>query len=234
MKRITATALALLMLLSLVSCSPSEAEQTTEPLPSTTVISMKPFPWSVSNEPLVVSDLGAYSGNYMEDGSDALISNVLMLVVKNTSDKAVEYAEISVDADFAYAKFTVSALPAGESAVVLESAQMVYDPNTEYSLDGIVASYYEDNSFTLHPELFDITGAEGEISVKNISDKSISGPVYVYYKLVKDGFFLGGITYRAVIEDGISAGETAAAQANHYSDEHARLLFVSYNGEKND
>ena len=45
---------------------------------------------------LLVTKIGSYAGIYMEDGSDRIVSNMMMLLVKNTTGKDLQLARISV------------------------------------------------------------------------------------------------------------------------------------------
>ena len=43
---------------------------------------------------LVVTDIGSYTGMYMEDGSDEIVARVLMIVVKNTGSAAMQLSTV--------------------------------------------------------------------------------------------------------------------------------------------
>ena len=78
---------------------------------------------------LVITDIGNYTGIYMEDGTDEVVSGVLMMIVKNTGDKTVQYAKIILEAGETDGVFELTTLPAGASAVLLEKTRMAYDKN---------------------------------------------------------------------------------------------------------
>ena len=67
-----------------------------------------------------------YTGIYMEDGTDDIVSGLLMIVVKNTGDTDIQYAEIEMPVNDKMAFFKLTTLPAGESMVVLEQNRMEY------------------------------------------------------------------------------------------------------------
>lgn len=69
---------------------------------------------------LMLTGAGKYTGMYMEDGSDEITENTVMVTVENGSDKTLEYAEISVTLSSGAAKFSVSTLPPGEARFFLK------------------------------------------------------------------------------------------------------------------
>ena len=76
----------------------------------------------------------------MEDGTDEVVSNVLMIVVRNTSERTLQYAEISLKADGKEAVFNISTLPPGEEMVALEKNRTEYVSEDEYKLYRLI--YY--------------------------------------------------------------------------------------------
>ena len=45
---------------------------------------------------LTLVEVGKYTGVYMEDGTDEIVSNVLMVIVRNDGQQDIQYAEITV------------------------------------------------------------------------------------------------------------------------------------------
>jgi hypothetical protein len=76
-------------------------------------------------------------------------------------------------------------------------------------------------------ETFEITGGDGYLDVKNISNADISGDIFVYYKNSASDLLYGGITYRARLSGGIKAGETMRIMTGHYHEGASRLLMVT-------
>ena len=54
------------------------------------------LPYSVEKTDLVIENIGQYTGQFIEDGSDKPVANVLSLLVKNNSNKVVQYGEINI------------------------------------------------------------------------------------------------------------------------------------------
>ena len=105
--------------------TPDATLTTTFPTPTT-------HPEEVESEYPYLSDtleidyIGAYAGIFMEDGTDDVVSNLMMLILKNTGEKDLQLARINLHyADFV-ANFEVTNLPAGESVVLLERNRHEY------------------------------------------------------------------------------------------------------------
>ena len=76
---------------------------------------------------LKIGDVGSYTGLFFEDGSDEVVSGVMMILVTNESDRTLQYAEITLtNAEGKQAQFKLSTLPPGASAVVLEMNRLSF------------------------------------------------------------------------------------------------------------
>ena len=89
-----------------------------------------------------------------------------------------------------------------------------------------IGRFLEEPSF--YTDKFDVRGADGTISVRNLMQEDVTGKVVVFYKTVKDGKYFGGITYQATLKGGVPAGATVLVNANHFRINDSRLMFVRY------
>lgn len=171
---------------------------------------------------------GNVAGTFLEDGSDEKLNNVFALKLKNITDNAIQYGEIILtEGDQTY-NFTISTLPPGESLICEEMNRKAYKGKGE-SLEGKMQNVaWFKGALPLCEDVFEITGNERSILIKNISDKDVTGQVCVYYKYYDVDRYLGGITYRATLPTGIKAGATQVVSAMHYSKEGSKILFVTY------
>ena len=180
------------------------------------------------NGPLKVTAVGRYTGAYVEDGTDEKVTDVLALIVENTGDSWVEYAELTMDCGGETARFVLSVLPAGSSALLMEMSRMTYAPGTDYSVKG------EAKAAELNTGVMDFSGEfvlypdDGVINVENVSGEDHPETVAVCYKNHRNGLYIGGICYRARFENGIAAGEIAQSIQTHYTNEDSVILFMSY------
>ena len=176
---------------------------------------------------LIIHNIGAYTGAYVEDGSNDIVTGVLMLVVGNTGEDDIQYAEIILPTKNGDAKFSLSTLPAGESIVLLEQNRMAYSGNedaTKAVFDN-VALFPEPLSLRENQLRFQIL--DGVINVTNISGEDIDGDIVIYYKNAAADIYYGGITYRVRIEGGMKADEIKQIMASHFSDSGSKIMFVT-------
>lgn len=212
---------------------PSDTKPTnpkpTEPKP-TTPPATEPAPTEppvphLSDDCLTLTSLGGYSGNFLEDGSDDVVSNVAAILVTNNADRMLQVADITFQvSETEQAVFRITDLPAGATVLALELKRRPYSDADDYTY-GQTASGYVDTP-SLEEERFDLdTTQAGKLTLKNRTDEAY-GKVYVYYKYVQvGGIYLGGITYRVPFEN-LPAGGTAESPAGHFHPKNSRIMAV--------
>lgn len=177
---------------------------------------------------LTITEIGPYTGMYMEDGGDDLISGVLMCVVRNDGDRAVEYAQIALSDGQREIPFTLSALLPGRSVVLLATDKTEYSQNANYTATMAQNVAYFTTEPSLQAERLKIQPLSGGMNITNISGSDITGDVVVYYKNVSaDGLLYGGITYRTRISGGIKAGELKQGMTEHFTLGGSEVVFVT-------
>ena len=177
---------------------------------------------------LTVVDIGPYTGMYMEDGSNEIVSGVVMCIVRNDGDKAVEYAEIKLSDGQKDIPFTLTALLPGRSVVLLATDRTAYDKSAAYTATMAQSVAFFSYEPSLQADRLQIQGLDGGLNITNISGADITGDVVVYYKNVaSDGLLYGGITYRTRISGGIKAGELKQGMTQHFSVKGSEVLFVT-------
>ena len=166
-----------------------------------------------------------YTGIYMEDGSDELVSGVMMIRVTNTGEDDIQLMQIEVAYPEDTYRFQVTNLPAGSSAILLELSRQ---PKPEGDPISAVASnvvLFPEN-MTVDQTVYEISGAAGMMNVKNISGADIEGDIYVYYKYKMQDVFYGGITFRVTISGGLKAGEIRQVMATHFNPDNCQVVLV--------
>lgn len=177
---------------------------------------------------LRIVDIGAYTGMYMEDGSNEVVSGVLMCIVTNEGDRAVELAQLQLHDGERDIPFTLTALQPGRSVVLLAQDKTAYDKNATYTATVAETVAFFATEPSLQAERLQIQGLDGGMNITNISDKDITGDVVIYYKNVAaDGLLYGGITYRTRISGGIKAGELKQGMTDHFRVNGSEVLFVT-------
>lgn len=178
----------------------------------------------LSDPNLTVESIGAYSGSFIEDGSDEATKNVTAMLITNNSDQMLQVALIDFQVNSnETASFKVTNLPAGTSTLVLESNKREFSDKDTYAY-GNAATGYMDQP-TLEEDKVELKTENGKITLKNKTDKELKR-VYVYYKYVQiGGAYLGGITYRTPFEN-VGAGKEAEAVAAHFNPDSSQIMGV--------
>lgn len=176
---------------------------------------------------LQIVDVARYTGVYMEDGKDDIVSGTLMIVVKNAGTADIQYAEIEMPVGDQTARFTLSTLPAGESVTVLEANRMRYDTGASYTTASAVTVAPFSQSLSLFRDKLEIQMLDGALNVTNISGEDMTDDVTIYYKNSASDMLYGGITYRVCVTGGLKSGETKQVMAGHYTVSGSRIMFIS-------
>ena len=178
----------------------------------------------LSDSNLTVESIGAYSGSFIEDGSDEATKNVTAMLITNNSDQMLQVALIDFQVNSnETASFKVTNLPAGTSTLVLESNKREFSDKDTYTY-GNAATGYKDQP-TLEEDKVELKTENGKITLKNKTDKELK-TVYVYYKYMQiGGAYLGGITYRTPFEN-VGAGKEAEAVAAHFNPDSSQIMGV--------
>lgn len=216
----------LAMMLTLSACGDKEPEPTRPEQPTTLI----EIPDSGSNQTaflgndLYITDIGNYTGIYMEDGSDEFVSDVMMIILKNENKNALQLARINLQyADFT-ANFEVTNLPAGESVVLLEKNRHEYVDDYYIHAKVENVAFFQDD-MSLREDQVKLTGINGMITVENLTDE-VLGEIYIYYKNSAVDLYYGGITYRARVESGLKPGKSTTVTTNHYYPDACTIIDV--------
>lgn len=173
------------------------------------------------------SQIGVTVDNFLKIISIGERDGVLSVFVRNVSDEDIQYALLSVMTDTGRAEFAISTLTAGASATLRCNNGYVFNEDTVYYSWKVENKSIFKEELSCYPDIFEIDGVDGFVSIKNISDKDIEGKIYIYYKNVTDGVYDDGVTYRAYV-DGLKKGEKAQIKTQHYLKDSSRILFVTY------
>ena len=176
---------------------------------------------------LTVDDIGSYSGLYIEDGTDEIISGILMLTVTNHAEQTMQYAEITLSDGVDTAYFSLTTLPPGESAVLLEKNRMTYKQGMLLKDISLGTVSYFTTEPSMCESLVTIQKLDGVLNITNISGTPITGDIMIYYKNASEDMLYGGITYRVTISGGLETDEIRQITANHFYAKGSRIMFVT-------
>lgn len=173
-----------------------------------------------------ITAVGKYTGMYMEDGSDEVVSGVLMITVENKGEQAIQYAEVLMPAGDKEAFFTMSTLTPGSKMILLEQNRMEYlEENYTTAISQNVVAFSQELSLCENKVKIQIL--DGVINITNVSGADIDEDIVIYYKNSAKDVFYGGITYRARIEGGLKKGEIKQIMASHCSETGSTIMFVT-------
>ena len=176
---------------------------------------------------LSLMSVNRYAGAFVEDGSDDVVSDVMVITVRNDGDKTVQYAHITLTVGETAYEFDLSTLPVGASAYLLELSRQTEPESTEGMTADVSAYAVFETEPTLCSDVLEIETQDTAITITNKSDSDITGQIYVYYKITNGDMYLGGITYR-VGTNGLKAGESTTCYAGHFSTDYSKLMFATY------
>ena len=185
-------------------------------------------------EPLLEMDHGinlirfdAYSGMFVEDGSDEAVSGLAAVTVENTGADAVQLMDFSIlGSDGTKYEFELTTLFPGEKLMALEKNKAPFKKGTKAVSAELTAYTAFAEAPTMCEDTFEVTGTDGAVTVKNVSEETVSAG-RVFYKNVMNGTFIGGITYMTSFTD-LGPGEETTLYASRFSEANSRLVFVTY------
>lgn len=181
------------------------------------------LPYEDKEYGLEVSAVKSYSGLYIENGEETAIENVATAIVKNNSDKHIEYAEVTLKGLKTDLKFKVTDLPKGAVMVVQE---LDMKPYTEQEYTAVTNKVATLDKFEMSEDRISVSQEGKRIKITNITDETI--PVTrVFFKLYmtdKD-VYVGGITYNIKLEN-LKPDEPLYAAPYHFDPENSKIMMV--------
>ena len=179
--------------------------------------------YEVNDADIKIQHINSYSGIFIEDGSDVEVDNVAAIQVKNTSKKALEFAQIQIYNGDKKLVFDVSSLPANSSAIIMEKNKAPLDKSKSITYGGTTGGYTNklEKDATIKYQKVDNNG----IKVTNKSNKNIPC-VRIFYKYKSsEGDYIGGITYTAKINN-LKAKESQTIYPSHFDSDGGEIMMI--------
>lgn len=174
---------------------------------------------------IVLTGITSVDGAFVEDGSDDKLEGILAVTVKNTAERTLQYGTLVLPgADGA--QFTVTTLAPGRTALLLEASRAKYTDGIAADGAHMTQSAFFTTEPTLNPDRIELSCADGEIHIKNVSGERLDATVVLYYKNVRGDMFYGGITYRVSADVGIDAGKSVSVSAPHCTSGATEAVFA--------
>lgn len=182
------------------------------------------FPYEISQSNLVIQWVQAYSGSYVEDGTNDQVSDITAILVTNVGKECVEFADITLTTDRERLKFSLSALEAGASCVLLEMNRVTYEKQ-EY-LECTAETAFLDE-MEMAENVAEVTELKsGALAVKNVSSTTLPC-VRLFYKYYdsEEKIYIGGIAYTSQITD-LESGYSKMVTPAHYQPGQSKVIMV--------
>lgn len=181
------------------------------------------FPCEVPGYHLMIEKLAPYSGIFVEDGSNADVTDVAMLLVYNAGQTPVEYAQITVQYPQQTLEFYISALPAGERLVVQEKTGKSVPEGVPQEASALVVQRAQ---MEIAPEISVTDNADNTLTIRNLTDKTIP-TVRVFYKyyMEEEDLFVGGIAFTVRLTR-LSGQNSVVIQPSHYVSKTSRVVMA--------
>ena len=188
------------------------------------------FPFRLPGYGLVIEKLVPFSGAFVEDGSNAKVENVAMLLVHNNGDYPVEYTQIRVAYGQETLLFDISALPVGERLVVQEKDGKAIPAGTATSATATVVQRAEME--LSEGKILVTDNGDNTLTIQNLTDELIP-TVRVFYKyyMGDESLFVGGIAFAVRIAR-LAANASITVQPAHYTSQASRVVMaLAYDSE---
>lgn len=173
------------------------------------------FPYVIPEMDVTILMISSYSGPFIEDGSNEYVENCTAILIRNTGDTVLEYAEIPfIINNEKEALFKVSMLPPESCAIVLDSNKNTFFKDDAYMVSPGGASRKE--ALELNVDKIGVLGDVKQLTVKNLTDASYKRVVICYKNLYMEGLYFGGIAYARTFENLEAKGEMTLGADNYY------------------
>ena len=169
----------------------------------------------------------SYTGAFMEDRTDEVVSDVLGIRVTNAGEEYIQAMDIVLTDGTVTAEFSLSTLFPGQTVVVLEKNRMPYSTAPVFTAAEPTSVALFGSDPGMAEDRIQIQCLDGVINITNISGEDITGDILVYYKNYISGIYYGGITYRLRVEGGLKAGEIRQGSAAHYNTSNSVVVFAT-------
>ena len=182
------------------------------------------FPCEVPGHNLRIEKLAPYTGIFVEDGTNQQVTGVAMIMVQNTGDDVVEYAEITVEYANKTLCFQITALPAGERMVVQEKTGSGVPEGAAGAASALVVHRTQ---MKIASEISVSDNGDNSLIVKNMTNETIP-TVRIFYKyyMENENMFVGGIAFTVRITS-LGSDSSMVVYPSHYNSQTSRVVMAT-------
>jgi len=162
-----------------------------------------------------VEQINAYDGIYVEDGSNAQIEGVAMILLHNRGKKDIDLATVTLTYGEFTREFVVSSLPKGMSVVVQEKNKKAMGSGKLTDCSATVIESSKDMQISPY-EISVTENGDNSLTIKNLTQKDLPS-VRIFYKyfMTEEQLLVGGITFTVNVTD-LKAGQSITVKPAHY------------------
>lgn len=177
---------------------------------------------------LILTDVVNYSGEYVEDGSDAYVTEIFAVLLYNDSGRDIGYAELDfITSEGENLNFALSNLPKSHAVLVLDTYKTPYMSWQELTLEGRRVDYTD--GLLSHEGILLTDEGNNSLKLSNVSDGDYAN-LKIYYKHLFDSeTYLGGITYTGAVGE-LRVGSSVAAAIVHFSSGYSEVVAIRDGG----
>lgn len=182
------------------------------------------FPCQVPGYDLTIEKLAPYEGMFVEDGSNAQVADVAMIMVKNNGQYPVEYMTLQVEYEAQTLEFALSAMPVGATVVVQEKQGKTVPAGNALAATALVVRRAK---MEMSEDLVKVTdNGDNTLTVENLTDKTIP-TVRVFYKyyMADEDIYVGGIAFTVRFTRLAPHGKRTI-QPSHFTSQSSRVVMV--------
>lgn len=176
---------------------------------------------------LYITSAFAYSGAYVEDGTDDQVTKVAAAAIENKGSEDIRIMTFTLTSfEGETYEFELTTLLAGDKMTVLEKNRKVMKAESmSYTCEITSKVLFTEKPATCKDQLVFLADGH-DLTVKNVSGRTLPNG-RVYYKTYVDGCLRGGITYTLEFP-GLAPGKDATVSSIHYNGDTSRVMFVTY------
>ena len=173
------------------------------------------FPVDLAETTLRIEKAVFYEGPFLEDGGDRPVVGVLALLVRNTGDRSLETAQITLTDARATYRFQGRHILPGSRVLLLETGGAAFKQTGFLTARGYATEEEADLLQTGEVEIEDVS--MGSVTVTNRTDRTLYDLRLYYKNYLSDGdLYQGGICYETRIET-LAAGQSVTLDPHHYA-----------------
>ena len=179
------------------------------------------FPYPIEGTSLTVEKLAVYEGPALEEGSDEPLVDVLALMLNNTGQQEVLFAQILLKTGDTTHRFTGTHIPAESKVLLIEKDHAPWAAYPYTACSGSAVTAENNGLFADEVEVTEI--GMGELMLTNLTRRKLKD-VRIYHKNFLR-VYIGGITY-CTEAGSLEAGESIKIFPDHYAAGYSKIVRI--------